>query len=73
MKCGLQLFEGVPGGWNVFFRSGSWKKIYSMEDYSRYRKNINEGSGNNVELLTNDVELYLVIFFSIEIIIVRVC
>lgn len=38
-----------------------------------YRKNINEGSGNNVELLTNDIELYLVIFFSIEIIIVRVC
>lgn len=57
----------------MFFRSGSWKKIYSMEDYSRYRKNINEESGNNVELLTNDVELYLVIFFSIEIIIVRVC
>lgn len=25
MKCGLQLFEGVSGGWNayVFFRSGS--------------------------------------------------
>lgn len=57
----------------MFFRSDSWKKIYSMEDYSRYRKNINEGSGNNVELLTNDIELYLVIFFSIEIIIVRVC
>ena len=57
----------------MFFRSDSWKKIYSMEDYSRYRKNINEESGNNVELLTNDVELYLVIFFSIEIIIVRVC
>lgn len=32
------------------------RKRYSMEDYSRYRKNINEGSGsNNVELLTSGI------------------
>lgn len=56
-----------------FFARVVGKRYIRWKIIRDYRKNINEGSGNNVELLTNDVELYLVIFFSIEIIIVRVC